>query len=494
MDSGLIGLAEVYDIPEQHTDKRSFKSIEQSLLSQFAILASFSGVVLARAILTPKRTSRLTPTICYLVEFPLVVVPGVLFVTVASDYSAHFVAVMIALLFFYIMRTRAISRIKKQSQFNVGSRPIALTVGRALTHLITSICILAIDFGSFDRRYRKSRLFGARLMDTGIGLFVVVMGLVSRRPRSCIELRRHVLLSAMPLILLGIARVVALLAIDYGQDEHEYGVHLNAFFTLGLTKLFGSIFGYFAHTDWQLLPIAFCVLVCHQVALTFGGISEYVMDDDVLRTTFLSANREGIFSIPGFVALYLLSIYFGRWLFAKTVYSFKEMIGKLRSLLIIVIACWLLMAVSAYAVGISRVTCNLGYVIWMFAIMSTMLWLTMVIFNLIFEEANERKLDEPQSLMDETQFNESENLEKGLLIPSKTVAIKSSGTQCIIIESLNMNGLVYFLLANISTGCVNIFLKPKKRSDAASVLILHIYMFVVTFAVFQLYKRRIRIA
>lgn len=261
MDSGLIGLAEVYDIPEQHTDKRSFKSIEQSLLSQFAILASFSGVVLARAILTPKRTSRLTPTICYLVEFPLVVVPGVLFVTVASDYSAHFVAVMIALLFFYIMRTRAISRIKKQSQFNVGSRPIALTVGRSLTHLITSICILAIDFGSFDRRYRKSRLFGARLMDTGIGLFVVVMGLVSRRPRSCIELRRHVLLSAMPLILLGIARVVALLAIDYGQDEHEYGVHLNAFFTLGLTKLFGSIFGYFAHTDWQLLPMAFCKFI-----------------------------------------------------------------------------------------------------------------------------------------------------------------------------------------------------------------------------------------
>lgn len=260
MDSGRIAL-EVYDIPQQHTDKRSFASIEQSFSSLFVILAIFSGVVLARAILTPSRTSRLNPTLCYLLEFPLIAVPGVLLVTVASDYSVQFVSVMIAVLFVYIMRTGSISRIESQPQFDVGTRPIAITICRALTHLITSICILAIDFRSFDRRYRKSRLFGAHLMDTGIGLFVFTMGLVSRRPRNCRELRRNILRSALPLILLGIARVIAILALNYGQDEHEYGVHLNAFFTLGLTKLFGSIFSYFAHSDLQLLPLAFCEFI-----------------------------------------------------------------------------------------------------------------------------------------------------------------------------------------------------------------------------------------
>lgn len=240
------------------------------------------------------------------------------------------------------------------------------------------------------------------------------------------------------------------------------------------------------------------VLACHQVALTFGGISEYVMDDDVPRSTLLSANREGIFSIPGFVAIYLLSIYFARWLFAKKLYSFNEMIGKVFTLLILAIVCWSLTAVSAYVVGISRVTCNLGYILWMSAIVSTVMWLIMLLFELIFQskhiEANGTKLNELTRLMDEIQLNETENLEKGLLIPTKAAAIKNNGALPIIIESLNMNGLVYFLLANISTGCVNIFLKPEDRSDAVSVLILLIYMFLVTGAVFQLYKRRIRIA
>jgi len=132
---------------------------------------------------------------------------------------------------------------------------MALSVLRALTHLITAICILAIDFGSFYRPYRKSRQYGAKLMDTGIGLFVFTMAMVSRRSRHLSDFRRSVIYSAMPLILLGLARTVAILTLGYGQDAHEYGQHLNAFFTLGFTKILGALVSLLARRDLHLLPL-----------------------------------------------------------------------------------------------------------------------------------------------------------------------------------------------------------------------------------------------
>ncbi|EDW57100.1 uncharacterized protein PIG-Wb [Drosophila virilis] len=475
MASERVALAS-YDIPEQHIDKRSWESIEQSFASLCVILANFSGIVLARVLST-----RPNPNICYLVEFALIVVPTVLFVTVASSYSVHFVALMMVLLLLYLLRARPLSRAKSRAQFQLGTRPFVLTLMRSMTHLITAICILAIDFASFHRPYRKSRLFGAQLMDTGIGLFVVTMGLVSRRPRNCADLRRSIWRSSLPLILLGIARVVAILIVGYGQDEHEYGRHLNAFFTLGLTKFFGSLFCFLPRNDTHLLPLGLGLLVCHQLALTLGGISEYVMNEDLPRSTFVSANREGLFSLPGFVAIYLLSICLSRWLVSKTSLSYNEIVGKLRSLLIISVLCWLLMAGSAYAVGIARVTCNLGYVSWMMFLITSMLCLSIFIFHLVIDDDNET-------------LGDIESLEKSPLIATGSGNAKDRGDLLVICNSLNMNGLVFFLLANILTGGVNIFLEPEYRSDPASVFILLAYMLVVTSVAHLLYKTGIRIA
>ncbi|EDV95537.1 uncharacterized protein At4g17910 [Drosophila grimshawi] len=470
--------ASIYELPKHATEKRSLESIEQSFASLFVILTTFSGIILARVVIQRLKQSL---TVNYLLEFPLIVLPTVLFVTVANGYSGQFVGLMIVLSFWFILRTRALSRAKCRAHFDLGSRVHALTIVRALTHLITAVCILAIDFKSFHRPYRKSRLFGAQLMDTGIGLFVVTMGLVSRRSRNSNDLRRSLLRSALPLILLGIARVVAIVTIGYGQDEHEYGQHLNAFFTLGFTKLMGSVLSLVARSDTQLLPLAIVVIVTHQLSLSVGGISDYVMDDDLPRSTLFSANREGLLSLPGFVAIYLLSICLNRWLVSKTLLTYGEIIAKLRGLLIMALNCWGFTMASALTVGISRVTCNLGYIFWMFAIMSTMVGLSIFIFDLIINN--------------NSAADEGDRLEQG-----STVAImaepspEGSRGLHVICESLNLNGLTFFLLANVSTGCVNIFLKPEDRSDPASVVILTAYMFLVTFAAFLLYERRIRIA
>lgn len=464
-----------------HYDKHILESIERGFTSLLVILTTFSGIVLAR-VATHRLCTQISPSMCFLVEFPLIILPGVLFVTVAHRYSGLFVGVLAISFIGLIVMTGSLSRARSRAHFDLGKRPTVLTIVRALTQLITAICILAIDFESFHRPYRKSQRFGAQLMDTGIGLFVVTMGLVSRRPRNCSDLRKSLLRSALPLILLGFARTLALEIIGYGQDEHEYGRHLNAFFTLGFTKLFGSLFSYLPRSDFQLIPLAVVVLVTHQFGLSFAGISDYVMDEDLKRSTFLSANREGLLSLPGFVCIYLISIYLSRWLVSKTLLSYAEMIRKLKQLGLFSALCWGLMVGAANAVGISRVTCNMGYVFWMIGITSTMVWLTLFIFDFIISSV----------LPLDTTIAVAESLEKGSSSP--ITAVPNKGGVFLICESLNMNGLTFFLLANVLTGGVNIFLAPEDRSNFTSVVILLAYMLLATFVVFQLYMKRIRIA
>ncbi|XP_034109033.1 uncharacterized protein LOC117571140 [Drosophila albomicans] len=482
MASEPLTLLDLDTTQPRYYDKRVLESIDRGFTSLLVILTTFAGIVIAR-VATHRLCTRYSPTICYLAEFPLIVLPGILFVTVASGYSAVFVGIVTVAFLGLIVVTGSLSRARCRAHFDLGKRPMVLTIVRALTQLITAICILAIDFESFHRPYRKSRLFGAQLMDTGIGLFVVTMGLVSRRPRNCADLKRSLLHSALPLILLGFARTLALELIGYGQDEREYGKHLNAFFTLGFTKFLGSLLCFVPRNDFQLLPLAFALLVTHQLGLSFGGIMDYVIDDDLERNSFLSANREGLLSLPGFVCIYMLSIYLSRWLVAKSLLSYAEMVRKLRYFGAFALFCWLLMVLGANAVGISRVTCNMGYVFWMIAITSTMVWLTMFIFDFIISTV--MPLDTSIALV--------ESLEKGSSNVRTASPDKSSGV-FLICESLNMNGLTFFLLANVLTGGVNIFLSPEDRSDFTSIIILLLYMLLATFVVFQLYMRRIRIA
>jgi len=243
-----LGLGQEYDWDWSGTLVQSWESL-------LLILTTFWCILLARVV-THRLRLHGSPNLCYAVEFVLVILPCILLVTVAVDYSSYIGVVIFVVTLWFLRRSRALHLARTRSQFDLGgNRPMALSVLRALTHLITAICILAIDFGSFYRPYRKSRQYGAKLMDTGIGLFVFTMAMVSRRSRHLSDFRRSVIYSAMPLILLGLARTVAILTLGYGQDAHEYGQHLNAFFTLGFTKFLGALVSLLARRDLHLLPL-----------------------------------------------------------------------------------------------------------------------------------------------------------------------------------------------------------------------------------------------
>lgn len=222
------------------------------------------------------------------------------------------------------------------------------------------------------------------------------------------------------------------------------------------------------------------MLVIHQFGLIAGGLSDYVMDEDQLRNTFVNANREGLFSLPGFVAMYIIWIYMRKWFVSKTQLSYAEIVRRLQQLFAFCALCWSLAMVSLLLFGISRVTCNLSYALWMTAMCTSILLITMFIFDFIISSV--LPMDTKLSLEQGSTSSLHKSNEKGC------------GQVNLMCESLNMNGLCFFLLANVLTGSVNFFLYPENRSDANSVIILLFYMFLATFVVFQLYRKRIRIA
>lgn len=203
------------------------------------------------------------------------------------------------------------------------------------------------------------------------------------------------------------------------------------------------------------------------------------MDPDLKRSNFFIANREGICSLPGFISLYLLSQYLGQWLQAKDVLNFQEIKKKFKVLTIISISLWLLVTNAIFIIGIARVTCNLGYVLWILAIAVTMCTLYLFVFDIVLDTL--RPVNNQSNLTDLASTSKSQIVSINSKIP-------------LVIEAVNYNGLTFFLLANILTGCTNIFIGTDERTNLQSVFILFIYMLITTTFIFILYRFKIRIA
>lgn len=230
---------------EIHSTK-TFKHVWHSFWPLVAIpfCAGLSRLLLGRQ---PPKNDLLKFT----VEFLLIVVSCIF--NLNNSYGGYLCALFHLLLLLLIYASSCWHKAKNR-EFTLGRRSNALTLVRGMNMSITCICILAVDFSFFPTEFRKTRRYGAGLMDLGIGFFVATMGSVSKRakgPRDLIKVFKVVL----PLLILGIARTVIIVAIDYHQDVHEYGQHLNAFFTLAFTKLLGSLISILATRDKLLLPL-----------------------------------------------------------------------------------------------------------------------------------------------------------------------------------------------------------------------------------------------
>ncbi|KXJ18339.1 Phosphatidylinositol-glycan biosynthesis class W protein [Exaiptasia diaphana] len=200
---------------------------------------------------------------------------------------------------------------------------------RAYIVIATAVSILAVDFNIFPRRFAKAETYGSGFMDVGVGSFIVSNAIVSPEARSIrknagsrLKCTIQSIRSSIPLLVLGLARFLAVKSTDYQEHISEYGVHWNFFITLFIVKVLSTIL--------VQLPIlsnpctygltGFIIAIFYQLSLTRWGLEYFVINGSSvsgIRYGFVDANREGLSSCFGYLALYFMGLQLGRFLFTK---------------------------------------------------------------------------------------------------------------------------------------------------------------------------------
>ncbi|KAJ3542969.1 hypothetical protein NM688_g5917 [Phlebia brevispora] len=213
----------------------------------------------------------------------------------------------------------------------------ALTTYRAHMLLLTFICILAVDFRVFPRSLAKCETFGVSMMDLGVGSFIFSQGIVSAIPliknpaylqAPVLPKLITVLRKCLPLLVLGLIRTISVKGVDYPEHQTEYGTHWNFFYTIGLIPIFEVLL----HPLVIYMPISLIGVlfaIAHQTALSAGGLMEYVLHAP--RVGIISANKEGIVSLAGYIAIHLIGLSAGTIVLPPSPSYFRRIQATLKS-------------------------------------------------------------------------------------------------------------------------------------------------------------------
>ncbi|AQZ12286.1 GWT1 (YJL091C) [Zygosaccharomyces parabailii] len=371
------------------------------------------------------------------------------------------------------------------NEFKLVKKPF-LTAYRSSMLILTVLAILAVDFHVFPRRFGKVETWGTSLMDLGVGSFVFSNGLVTSRallkeqmyPTKRMGLAKKsalALKSMATLLIIGLLRLFFVKNLEYQEHVTEYGVHWNFFITLSLLPPVLV----FLEPLTNYIPrfmIATLISVAYELVLSKN---EKALNFLILapRTDFLSANREGIVSFLGYCSIFLWGQTTGFYLLGNkatknNLYkpsvvtrtsagepSFWDKwttVSPLTGLGIWTIVFFLLLqyVLPSLPFDVSRRFANLPYVIWVVGINQGGL-LIYCLIDMLFG-------------LSETNY--------------KTSAI---------LEALNSNGLIMFLISNVATGIVNMSMVTIDASEIVGLSVLLLYsLFLCTVAV-VLYRRHI---
>ena len=123
----------------------------------------------------------------------------------------------------------------------VGNTKLSYIINyKADIQITTAICILAVDFNIFPRRFAKTEVYGIGIMDMAVGTIIFSHALTSRQSRFQVGVNIDCLFSNLKrsavLVVLGILRTFVIKQIDYQERVVEYGKHWNFFFTIAVIK------------------------------------------------------------------------------------------------------------------------------------------------------------------------------------------------------------------------------------------------------------------
>ncbi|CAK7219038.1 Glucosaminyl phosphatidylinositol (GlcN-PI) nositol acylation protein [Sporothrix curviconia] len=392
-------------------------------------------------------------------------------------------------------------------------RKAYLTTYRGAMMAVTCLAILAVDFRVFPRRFAKVETWGTSLMDMGVGSFVFSAGIVAARSvlkersspnrSSSPSLISRLLASlrhSLPLLALGVVRLLSVKGLDYAEHTSEYGVHWNFFFTLGFLPPFVAV----AQSLLQVVPssaaLALLLAGVYQVALETTSLKAFVLTAP--RVDLVSKNREGLASFVGYLAIFLAGQDTGMYLLPRAAANRTKnndrgsaaaapapALAWLRQTLSANplpawAAVWFVLhqlAIRRGPVGLglteSRRLANLPYVLWVLAFNTQQLTMFYLVDLAVFggESAASPRDDKDK---DGNPEKKRENGKDGVDAEAEAAAYNEATS--VVLRALNRNGLPIFLVANLLTGLVNMTVPTLDVSQGVSVSILIAYAGVLS--------------
>ncbi|KAJ3562625.1 hypothetical protein NPX13_g8498 [Xylaria arbuscula] len=324
-----------------------------------------------------------------------------------------------------------------------------LTTYRGSLLVLTCLAILAVDFRLFPRRFAKVETWGTSMMDLGVGSFVFSAGIVAARPllKERAENRAtplsqrliHSMRPSLPLLVLGIVRLISVKGLDYAEHVTEYGVHWNFFFTLGFLPPFVAISQSVLKVVPSYAALAFALGLIYQICLEFTSLKAFILTAP--RTDLLSMNREGVFSLVGYLAIFLAGQDMGMFILPRNLSSSPHASNaSQRTSLLVRMGAWATAWTALYlfathfkygaGLDVSRRLANLPYILWVAAYNSAQLFGFCLVETVFFPA-----------------FHHSTD--------SKTEHEAYYAATSTVLRAYNRNGLALFLLANLMTGLVN---------------------------------------
>uniref|UniRef100_A0A8C6S7W6 Phosphatidylinositol-glycan biosynthesis class W protein n=1 Tax=Neogobius melanostomus TaxID=47308 RepID=A0A8C6S7W6_9GOBI len=422
-----------------------------------------------------------------LFDYTALILPLVLSCTILSDFLFQVVTgvcLVSVCMLVYISHTSTRSlgwRTKTflESQLQFEQVPF-VTNFRVFVNLMTAISILAVDFAVFPRRYAKTETYGTGVMDFGVGGFVFANALICPEARSKtipgfkLKFITKQLVSVWPLVVMGLGRLISVKITGYHEHVTEYGVHWNFFFTLALVRVVASIV-------LAVLPVNQCwffalvIALMYQFILDTTGLKEFILHNNDRDYGFIHANREGIFSLAGYVAIYFAGVHVGQYVMQQRL-TVKEW---LRAIFCLSVSGFVLYATVCLCQillePVSRRMANLPFCLW--SVAQSLFFLSsigLVDLLLVFSKSTSGVHCVPSSW---SLCNKR----------ADSSSVKNTVNTMCLVQAVNRNQLIFFLLSNVMTGITNSVVDTLTCSSDFSVYVLLTYMFINCVVIYVLH-------
>ena len=250
-------------------------------------------------------------------------------------------------------------------------RLAVVTAYRGAMLLTTCVAILAVDFNAFPRRLAKTERNGVSVMDAGQGCFVAAAGMAAGLGRggwgppksrgdsqtrgwlgAAVGRVRAAVAKSAPLLVLAVARPLAVAAVGYQTHVGEYGAHWSFFASLACASVVVATLPppRTLASAWLLGGAA---VVAHELALTRTPLGAWIVAEE-RDATLLSMNKEGVGSLGGYVALMLLGRALGGTLRSAADYAARRGAAR-RGDFVAALVAIAFAACGAWALGAVRV-------------------------------------------------------------------------------------------------------------------------------------------